>query len=50
MIQWTRYHQQVVGGLGLGYTAHAVLDNDRVRSLLVIETLACGAPESRFGC
>jgi spermidine synthase len=30
----------VVGGLGLGHTAHAVLDNDRVRSLLVIETLA----------
>jgi CTP:molybdopterin cytidylyltransferase MocA/spermidine synthase len=30
----------VVGGLGLGYTARAVLDDDRVRSLLVVETLA----------
>ena len=29
----------VVGGLGLGYTARAVLDDDRVRSLLVVEAL-----------
>lgn len=27
----------VIGGLGLGYTAKAVLEDDRVRSLLVIE-------------
>jgi spermidine synthase len=27
----------VVGGLGLGYTAKAVLEDDRVRSLWVIE-------------
>lgn len=30
----------VVGGLGLGYTAQAVLDHPGVRSLLVIEALA----------
>jgi spermidine synthase len=30
----------VVGGLGLGYTAHAVLGDERVRSLHVIEALA----------
>jgi spermidine synthase len=30
----------VVGGLGLGYTARAVLDDDRVRSLVVVEALA----------
>ena len=29
----------VVGGLGLGYTARAVLDDARVRSLVVVETL-----------
>jgi spermidine synthase len=29
----------VVGGLGLGYTAHAALADPRVRSLLVVETL-----------
>ncbi len=29
----------VVGGLGLGYTAHAVLADDRVRSLIVVEAL-----------
>ena len=29
----------VVGGLGLGYTARAVLDNPRVRSLTVLEAL-----------
>ena len=29
----------VVGGLGLGYTAHAVLSDPRVRSLRVIEAL-----------
>jgi spermidine synthase len=29
----------VVGGLGLGYTAQAVLDDRRVRSLTVVETL-----------
>lgn len=29
----------VVGGLGLGYTARAVLDDDRVRSLVVVEAL-----------
>ena len=29
----------VVGGLGLGYTARTVLDDDRVRSLIVVETL-----------
>jgi len=29
----------VVGGLGLGYTARAVLDDDRVRSLHVVEAL-----------
>ncbi|MFB4308558.1 spermidine synthase [Actinomadura sp. GTD37] len=28
-----------VGGLGLGYTAHAALDDPRVRSLVVVETL-----------
>lgn len=30
----------VVGGLGLGYTACAALDDDRVGSLLVVEALA----------
>jgi spermidine synthase len=30
----------VVGGLGLGYTARTVMDDDRVRSLLVVEALA----------
>jgi spermidine synthase len=30
----------VVGGLGLGYTARAVLDEPRVRSLVVVEALA----------
>jgi len=30
----------VVGGLGLGYTAAEALDNEAVRSLLVIETMA----------
>ncbi len=29
----------VVGGLGLGYTARAVLDNSRVASLVVVEAL-----------
>lgn len=29
----------VVGGLGLGYTAHAVLEDPRVRSLIVVEAL-----------
>ncbi len=29
-----------VGGLGLGYTAHAVLGDSRVRSLVVVDTLA----------
>ncbi|MGI8882051.1 MAG: spermidine synthase [Jatrophihabitans sp.] len=29
----------VVGGLGLGYTARAVLDDRRVRSLIVVEAL-----------
>lgn len=29
----------VVGGLGLGYTARAVLDDDRVGSLVVVEAL-----------
>jgi spermidine synthase len=29
----------VVGGLGLGYTAQAVLDHDRVKSLVVVEAL-----------
>lgn len=29
----------VVGGLGLGYTAGAVLDDDRVRSLVVVEAV-----------
>lgn len=29
----------LVGGLGLGYTAHAVLSHDRVRSLTVIEAV-----------
>ncbi len=29
----------VVGGLGLGYTADAVLDDDRVRSLVVVDAL-----------
>jgi spermidine synthase len=29
----------VVGGLGLGFTAGAVLDDDRVRSLVVVEAL-----------
>jgi spermidine synthase len=30
----------VVGGLGLGYTARAVLDDSRVRSLIVVDALA----------
>src|ERR1039458_1472881 len=30
----------VVGGLGLGYTAHAVLENAAVRSLVVVDALA----------
>jgi spermidine synthase len=30
----------VVGGLGLGYTARTALEDDRVRSLLVVEALA----------
>lgn len=30
----------VVGGLGLGYTAHAVLGDPRVRSLTVVEAVA----------
>jgi len=30
----------VVGGLGLGYTAHAVLENADVRSLVVVDALA----------
>jgi hypothetical protein len=29
----------VVGGLGLGYTARTVLEDDRVRSLIVVDTL-----------
>ena len=29
----------VVGGLGLGYTANAVLENESVRTLIVIEAL-----------
>lgn len=32
-------HDVVVGGLGLGYTARAVLDHSSVRSLLVIDLL-----------
>src|ERR1700716_292660 len=30
----------VVGGLGLGYTAQAVLENSAVRSLIVVDALA----------
>jgi spermidine synthase len=30
----------VLGGLGLGYTAHACLEDTRVRSLVVVEALA----------
>ena len=30
----------VVGGLGLGYTARAALEDDRVKSMLVVDTMA----------
>src|ERR1043165_8087190 len=29
----------VVGGLGLGYTAHAVLEHESVKSLVIVEAL-----------
>ncbi|MGZ4614923.1 MAG: spermidine synthase [Actinomycetes bacterium] len=35
----SRDRDVVVGGLGLGYTARAVLDDPRVRSLVVVEAL-----------
>ena len=35
----------VVGGLGLGYTARAALENPAVKSVLVIEALGVGSRE-----
>lgn len=40
----------VVGGLGLGYTARAVLDDDRVRGLEVVEALEAVIEWHQRGC
>ena len=39
----------VVGGLGLGYTARAVLENTEVRSLIVVDTLLGSHRVARAG-
>jgi spermidine synthase len=37
----------VVGGLGLGYTAQAVLEHEAVKSLVIVEALAAARAAAR---